>query len=251
MPGAPREPPWYDSKREPMSNSAESDRRLLAVACHIVATTDAADPTLGFVSLRDPGGGCYMKPAGLALEEVTPGDVIRLDRTGRVLEGALPAHREFPLHTEIFAARPEIQACVHVHSTYGTLLSATLEPLLYINQDSFAFARDGLAHYPHPELVVTAELGQAVVATMGTCKAVLMRNHGITLAGESVQEACALTLFLEEAAKAQIVLGTTRARATVSRATAHAIADIYKTPVAYQRMWDYYVRRLRAAGVEF
>lgn len=234
-----------------MSNSADSVRRLLAYACHIVATTDAADPTLGFVSLRSAEGGCYMKPAGLALEEVTPDDVIRLDRAGRVLEGMLPAHREFPLHTEIFAARPEIQACVHVHSTYGTLLSATLEPLLYVNQDSFTFARDGLAYYPHPELVVTADLGRAVVAAMGTSKALLMQNHGITLAGESVQEACALALFLEEAAKAQILLGTTRARATVRPEAARSMAEVYKSPVAYQRMWDYYVRRLRAAGVEF
>ena len=234
-----------------MSNRAETPRSVLAYACRIVATTDAADPTLGFVSLRSAEGGCYMKPAGLALEEVAPDDVIRIDRGGRVLEGTLPAHREFPLHTEIYAARPEIQACVHVHSTYGTLLSATLEPLLYLNQDSFAFARDGLAFYPSPELVVTAELGQAVVAAMGTSKALLMQNHGITLAGESVQEACALALFLEQAAKAQILLGTTRARATVDRETAHAMADVYKSPAAYQRMWDYYLRRLRGAGVEF
>lgn len=234
-----------------MASAQDFPRRAVAYACRIVATTDAADPTLGFVSLRSAEGGCYMKPAGLALEEVTPGDVIRVDREGHRLEGALPPHREFPLHTEIFAARPEIHACVHVHSTYGTLLSATLEPLLYLNQDSFAFARDGLAFYPSPELVVTAELGQAVVAAMGTSKALLMQNHGITLAGESMQEACALALFLEQAARAQILLGTTRARATVARETARTIADTYKTPVAYQRMWDYYLRRLRAAGVEF
>ncbi|MBI2911968.1 MAG: class II aldolase/adducin family protein [Chloroflexi bacterium] len=234
-----------------MSRGDENPRRLLALACHIVATSDAADPTLGFVSLRAAGDACYMKPAGLALEEITPDDVILVERGGRVLEGGLPAHREFPLHTEIYAARPEVEACVHVHSTYGTLLSATREPLLYLNQDSFAFARDGLAFYASPELVVTPELGQAVMATMGMCKALLMRNHGITVAGESVQEACALTLFLEQAARAQILLGTTRARATVDRELARTMAQTYKSPAAYQRMWDYYLRRLRAARVEF
>src|SRR5437879_12758959 len=84
----------------------------------------------GHVSVRDPGGrGLWMKAAGLGLEEVTRDDLVLVDREGTVLAGERSRHSEFPIHTEVMAARPDVGCVVHTHGRAPVAFAAIAEPL--------------------------------------------------------------------------------------------------------------------------
>ena len=77
-------------------------RERVAWSCRILAMGGHGDYTLGHVSARAAGGEhILMKPNGLGLEEVAPGDLLALDLEGAKLSGAGPIHLEYVLHTEI------------------------------------------------------------------------------------------------------------------------------------------------------
>src|SRR4029434_4531966 len=68
-----------------------------------------------------------MKPATLGLEEVRPHDMLALDLAGKKLAGTLPRHMEFPIHTEVYRQRPEVQCVIHTHPPYATAFSAVAD----------------------------------------------------------------------------------------------------------------------------
>jgi ribulose-5-phosphate 4-epimerase/fuculose-1-phosphate aldolase len=91
---------------------------LLAVqASRALAAAGQGDMVWGHASIRDPDGrGAWMKSAGWGLEEIDAAKVILVSPDGSVADGAGPRHIEYPIHTEIMAARPEVGSVVHTHS---------------------------------------------------------------------------------------------------------------------------------------
>src|SRR4029077_17819684 len=80
---------------------------LLAVqASRALAAGGQADMVWGHASVRDPGGrGAWMKSAGWGLEEIGAGRIVLVSPDGEVASGEGPRHIEYPIHTEIMAAR--------------------------------------------------------------------------------------------------------------------------------------------------
>lgn len=220
-------------------------RKEVALACRILAAHGQGDAIWGHVSARDPGGrGLWMKPSGLGLEEIKPADLLLLDLDGRVLAGRHPRHVEYPIHAEIFRARPEVQAVVHTHPLAATPFSALRVPLRPVSHEACLFVPPDVPRFTETsDLIVTAELGAAVTRRMGSTWAVLLENHGIVTAGESVADACIRALLLDKAAGMQLL---TAGREQVSTDDDEALRKrerIYH-PRAMASLWAYLVRRL-------
>lgn len=97
------------------SEETQDLRRKLAYACRILAAHGQNDTIYGHVTYRQPGADTFwMKPAAMGLDEMTVETVIRLDLDGQVVEGDLPRHVEFPIHSEIFRARPAVTCVIHI-----------------------------------------------------------------------------------------------------------------------------------------
>ena len=173
-------------------------REQVAWSCRILAMGGHGDYTLGHVSARAAGGEhILMKPNGLGLEEVAPGDVLALDLEGAKLSGAGPIHLEYVLHTEIYKARPDVGAVVHTHPPYATAFGATDATLELLNHDAVLF-REGLAYFDDTaELIVRPEQGAAVAAALGDKRVLVMRGHGLIVTGETVPWATYAALTLE------------------------------------------------------
>jgi ribulose-5-phosphate 4-epimerase/fuculose-1-phosphate aldolase len=74
-----------------------------------------------------------------------------------------------------------------------------------ISQPACKFA-DGLPYYSETMFLIrTQEMGAGVAKALGQSKATLMRNHGVAVAGRTVEEAVVLTLALEEACRIQLM----------------------------------------------
>src|SRR6185437_5896175 len=90
---------------------------LAADGCRALAAAGQADMVWGHPSVRDPAGrGVWMKASGWGFEEVDASRIVLVSTEGEVLAGSGPRHIEYPIHTEIMAARPDVGSVVHTHS---------------------------------------------------------------------------------------------------------------------------------------
>lgn len=188
--------------------SEASLKRRLADACHILAMEGQGDAVWGHATVRHPGADTFwMKPAGLGLEEVEPGDMILVDLEGRVVRGKRPRHSEVFIHSEIFRARPEVGAVVHTHPAPSAVFASLGVPLRPITHEGTNFVPPDVPRFDETtDLIVTPERGRAVARTLGTRPALFLVSHGIVTAGVTIEEATVNALLLDKAAGAQLML---------------------------------------------
>jgi L-fuculose-phosphate aldolase len=187
--------------------SAELQARV-ALACRVIALEGYVDLTLGHVSAREPGQRTiWIKRKGPALDEVEPDDVIPLDLDEPDALGSSDYHLETYIHTEVYAVRPDVGAVIHGHPLYGTALGSTDAELRMLTHDAVLFA-DGLGEFDEGgQLVTDASRGARVAAALGRRRVVLLRNHGVVIAGEDLRWAVLTALVLERAVRLQVIAG--------------------------------------------
>jgi len=216
----------------------------LALACNILAAEGHSDITLGHVSVRLPGEEqVYMKPAGLGLEEVTPEDIIIIDLDGNKLSGNRPRHSEYPIHTEIYRRRPDVNCVVHTHPPYATALGATEGTICPVSHEGVLF-HEAPVFRETTVLIREPAQGQAVARCLGHHKAVLLQNHGIVVVGSSIEQATVYAILLEKAARVQLLAGLLgQPLASPAEEIPRKIKQIYH-PENIQGFFAYYARRL-------
>lgn len=149
-----------------------------------------------------------MKRRGPGLGELRDErDFLLVGWSGEVLAGEGRRHSEWPLHTEILRARPDLNASAHTHPEFATLLTSTDAELPMFTQDAMRVAALGVARFEeNPDLVRTREGGASVARAMGGARIVLLRNHGVSIFAESVPLLALAGVFLERAARAFVTL---------------------------------------------
>lgn len=227
---------------------SEPDLARLTTACRILAAQGHADLNLGHISLRDTDPARFwMKRAGPGLDEVTPDDLLLLDMDGTIIRGDGGLHLEWPIHAEVLRARADVMAVGHTHGFWTAVLSASADATLRPLTHAGAYFPAGVPRFDVTgNLVRTGESGRALAAALGTADGVLMRNHGATFCGSTLEHATVAGLQLERAAHAELTLRatgdpgweTTLAEAEEKRST------IY-TDAAVRSMFDWCGRRLR------
>lgn len=225
------------------------DKTKVALACNILAAEGHTDTIYGHVSARIAGSEhVWMKPHTLGLEEVRPHDMLTIDLDGNKLAGELPRHSEFPIHTEIYRRRPDVQCVIHTHPPYATAFSAVDEPLRPVNHEGTLFAPMLPRFVQTTDLIVSPALGRAVAETLGAYNALLLKNHGIVVVGASVEEACVTAIVLEKAARMQLLARQYGAIEWTSDAEAlQKKARIYHAE-AMRWMWAYFLRKVPRPG---
>src|ERR1700721_613377 len=89
---------------------------LAVDGCRALAAAGQADMVWGHPSVRDPQGrGAGLKSSGWGFEEIDAGRIVLVSPDGEVLSGVGPRHIEYPIHTEIMAARPDVGGGGHTH----------------------------------------------------------------------------------------------------------------------------------------
>jgi ribulose-5-phosphate 4-epimerase/fuculose-1-phosphate aldolase len=222
--------------------------RDLAFACRILAAEGHGDNIFGHLSARGAGADRFwMKPAGLGLDEIQPDDLLLVDFAGAVLAGKHQRHDEFPIHAEVFRARPEVMCVVHTHPAYSIAFAARGTPLRPVSHEANFFWPHGVPVFDRfTDLVKTAEQGRLVADALGQATALFLRNHGVVVAHESIQEAVWATLSLERAVQIQLLAQPTPDTPllyTSEDEMPRKKASIWSAGRA-RAVFDYYVRRL-------
>ena len=220
----------------------------LVQSCHVLSMEGHNDITLGHVSARIPGSEyVLMKASGKGLWEVTADDVIVIDFDGKVIDGHKRCHIEYPIHTEILRLRNDLNCVIHTHPFFGTIFSATGLSIKPVSNEGTFFSNTPL-FTETTELIQTPEQGKAVARKLGNQYALLLQNHGIVVAGRSIEEATVLAIRLEKAAKAQFFSNHLYYKYTAPDECKRKIDQTYDQK-QMQNYWDYYLRKLKAERV--
>jgi len=185
---------------------------LLAVqASRALAAGGQGDMVWGHVSVRDPGGrGAWMKSAGWGLEEIDAEKIVLVSPDGAVLdsraaEGEGPRHIEYPIHTEIMAARPDVGSVVHTHSSAANEFGALDVPLRPLDHAGSLFCYPDIPRFTLTGgLIKNQSLGQALAAALGDAVAMLLPQHGIVTVGPDLSAAIMAAVLLDRACRAQL-----------------------------------------------
>ena len=126
-----------------MDGWPSNDLTDLAVACRVLARNGHEDATLGHLAARDPDSrGLWLKRSSVGLSEVRgPEDFVLLDFAGNQLSGSGGRHLEWPIHTAIMLARPDVSFTAHTHPSAARLLAATGEPIRQLCNEAVLFHR--------------------------------------------------------------------------------------------------------------
>jgi len=200
--------------------------------------------TMGHITARRPGDEfLHMNPHDLGLEEMAPDDMILIDFEGNQLAGKGRKHSEFPIHTEIYKRNPHINSVIHTHPFFCIALSAAGHTIQTISHEGSLF--NNLPVFEETSLLIRSpELGNKVAQAMGKQRAVLLQNHGVVVAGTSVEEATVYAALLERAAKLQVTaLQIGALAATGDRESAGKGEQVFYSKNITE-FWNYYVRRL-------
>src|SRR5690606_9201613 len=79
------------------------------------------DHLAGHITRNMGDGTLLCNPWLLTWPEFGPGDVLRIDLDGTLLEGQWPVPLGIPLHLALHRARPDVQFVVHNHPEFGTI----------------------------------------------------------------------------------------------------------------------------------
>ncbi|MFC0527626.1 class II aldolase/adducin family protein [Phytohabitans kaempferiae] len=222
-------------------------REQIAVGCRILAGAAQGDYVWGHLSARDPdGAGTWMKAAGYGFEEITADRTVLVDRDGRVLDGTERRHAEYPIHTEIMARRPDVNAVVHTHSRAAVALAATGRALEPVSHEGTFFTPPDVPRFTATgDLILTRELGARLAECLGDRPAVLMVNHGVAVAAKDIPTAVVATLLLDAACDMQLrVLAAGGAAHRSSDAEALSKREHCYGDALIDDAWRYLVRRL-------
>ena len=181
----------------------ESERKEVLEAAQRMAEKGLTVGSSGNVSLRikESGGRelVAITPSGRYYDSMKADDIVIVDFEGQRVEGKLAPSIETMLHIGIYRARKKVNAVIHTHPVFGSVIAVTgmeIPPIL----DDQVTQIGGEIKVAQYALSGSPEMVKNVIAALGPRNAVLMANHGALSVGRNMQEAFTICELLEKTA---------------------------------------------------
>jgi L-fuculose-phosphate aldolase len=148
----------------------------------------------------------FIKPRShMGLSQTTAEMIITMDLQGKIVDGPQGARApaEWPLHTEIYKARPDVNGVVHTHQKWVTVFGIAGQTILPVHHPSLSasvFPAYGVYEEGYRTLN-TVEQGQAVARALGDGVGCHLQNHGVVIVAISIQEAVLTAIRAEHQAE--------------------------------------------------
>ncbi len=152
--------------------------------------------TAGNVSIFNREEGLVaISPTGVNYSELTPEMISVVDLNGKLIEGLKPSS-ELEMHMILYRNREDVNAVIHTHPVYTTVLACLREDLPAID---YMIAVTGATKVRCAEYASygTKELAENAYKAMGSSLAVILANHGLTTAGKDIANAFNITVQVE------------------------------------------------------
>ena len=172
---------------------------LVKVASRAIARAGLAH-AYGHCSVRLDARYCLVSPAkplGLVSDSDAPSRV--------PIDGPLPAEvlGEVRIHQQVYRMRPDVGGVVRFQSPKLVSLSA-LGRTPSVHHGFGSYFAPQPPFWRDPRLIRDEARAAAVATTLGAARAIVLRGNGAVAVGSSLQEACVLSWYLEDAARVEL-----------------------------------------------
>ena len=216
-------------------------KQQLADAIRMLARAEIVDHS-GHGSVRRDASSFFINSGASTRGTLAAGDIVATDLDGALVEGTARPPLEFPLHAAIYRARPDVQAILHTHPRWSTLL--TMVGAAYAVVYAQGALLGDVPVFDSPLSVNTREMGDKVARALGSGAALLLKSHGAVVVGANVVECFALAAYLEENASRQYLAMQIGTPYVFSAAEQRIFRERLATPGLFKKTWDHYFSKL-------
>lgn len=186
-------------------DAIERMKHDLVLACHILERAGQGSGIAGHLTARLPGENSFWSYQWhQAFEEVAYDDIIEADFNLKTITGKGRVNPTLHIHTRIYAARPDVCCIIHTHPANAVALGVTGNNLEPIWQPGAIFYDDCVLFDEFDGVVLDTEEGDRIAQALSGRHAILLRNHGILVATETIRASCIGALTIEAVAEVQL-----------------------------------------------
>jgi ribulose-5-phosphate 4-epimerase/fuculose-1-phosphate aldolase len=237
----------------PVSKLDEA-RELLARANRMIANEGVLD-AFGHVTMRHPTDpNRYLMSYSRAPELVQAEDILEFTLDSQIVKPVeMRLYGERVIHGEIYKARPEVNAVCHHHAASilpFCISGMELKPVYHLGAtmgDKVPFW-DSRDEFGDTTLIVAKpEEGASLARALGPHWTVLMRRHGATVAGSTLDELTFRTIYTARNAAMQIQAHGLGHVSPLNAKEAELAGAYNLRPSPVARAWEYWGVRLDKA----
>jgi L-fuculose-phosphate aldolase len=173
-------------------------RQSIIDACLRMNSLGINQGTSGNISLRHDRG-MLITPTGTPYETMQPPQIVFMKLDGSVETNQRPSS-EWRFHRDILKARPEVNAVVHAHPPYATILAIMGIAIPAVHYMIACAGGETIRCAPYATFG-TEELSQHAVAALEDRSACLLAHHGMIAVGPSLDKAMWLAVEVETLAR--------------------------------------------------
>lgn len=144
-------------------------------------------------------GGMLITPTGIAPEKLLAEHIVFMGLEGERTDDQLTPSSEWRMHADIYRNKPGLEAVVHCHSNYATILACAHKA---IPAQHYMIAASGSYEIPLAQYATfgSQELSDANLEALSGAMACLLANHGQLATGFNLEGALKLAELVEELA---------------------------------------------------
>ncbi len=143
--------------------------------------------------------GMLITPTGILPQDLKPEHIVHMSLEGEVDADQLTPSSEWRMHADVYRNKPGLEAIVHCHSNYATILACAHKS---IPAQHYMIAATGSYEIPLAPYATfgSQELSDANLNALQTSMACLLANHGQLATGFTLEGALKLAALVEELA---------------------------------------------------
>ena len=178
-------------------NDSDSRQQVVTALQHLVQA-GLTSGSSGNVSVRTDAG-MLVTPTGVLPRDLQAEHIVSMQLDGTVDAGQLTPSSEWRMHADIYADKPGLDAVVHCHSNYATILACAHKS---IPAQHYMIAASGSYEIPLADYATfgSQALSDAALAALSASLACLLANHGQLATGFNLEGALKLAELVEELA---------------------------------------------------
>jgi len=223
----------------------QNEHKVLIVRCIRMLENAGIMDFNGHASIRIEKNRLLINIGSCQRSAITVEDICIIDFDGNVIEGKGKPPLEFHLHTGIYKNRMDVDAIIHCHPKWSTVLTTAGSPYFPV------YAQGTLLHplpiLDSPSSINNPEMARQLVKTLDNRPAALMKAHGAVTTGKTIIDAFVLLNYLEENAQRQYLSQQIGVPYSFNAKEIAESQQKLSSKTLFKRTWDHFSAKLDAA----
>jgi ribulose-5-phosphate 4-epimerase/fuculose-1-phosphate aldolase len=174
---------------------------------------------------------------------LTVGNIITIDMMGNLIGGTGRPPNEYPLHTQIYKRRPDVQAIGHTHPRWSTLFTIAKIPLRPVIIQGAVLGR--IPVFSKSNSISNFNIADELAEKLEEHHIALLKAHGAVITGSTIVDTFVRSVFLEENAHRQYMASQMGYAHSLEEEEIFSMSEFIWQPKNIQKVWDYHHSKLK------